>query len=123
MKTLSFFQSCGARSRLTLVSQRINYPFTIQSITASFSAGCENTLQLSFFHSADKAAPTTEPPTDLSILAENSQVDYLVGDAQQKTVKHELVVDDRGSFIKVHAYNTDFFPHDADVQIAIEPNP
>ena len=122
MKTLSFFQSCGARSRLTLVSERINYPFTLQSITASFSAGCENTLQLSFFHSIDHAAPTVAPPTDPSLLAENSQVDYLVGDAQQKTVQHELVVDERGSFLKVHGYNADYFPHDIDVQIAIQPN-
>jgi hypothetical protein len=119
-KTISFYGICPARSRVTLVSKRIAYAYQLQRIAATFPAGCLNLLQLSFFAAGDNDAPTAAPPADFSLLAENGQVAYLVGDDTTKDCTHHVDCPDQGSYLKVHAYNSDWYDHAVDCHMTLE---
>jgi len=121
-KTIPFYGTCPALGELTLVSQRIAYPYTTARIRASFPAGCINLLALRFYIATDDAAPAAGPPSGRSILAENSQVDYVTGEGEVVTVDHQVEIPDRGSYIKVYAVNADHFEHAVNVQIQIDSN-
>lgn len=121
MKVINFYGSCTARNRLTLVSKFIKYAYKIKNITMTFPNGCNNLLQLSIHSSIDDSAPSNSAPNDPSIFTENSQAAYIVGNGTQKNIKHELDITSKGSFLKVHANNSDYYDHDVDVQIEIEP--
>jgi hypothetical protein len=54
------------------------------------------------------------------MLREHGQVDYIVGDADQKDMEHEVEVAQGGSYLKVYAVNSDTFDHSIDVQMTIE---
>jgi len=118
-KTICFYGNCPARSRVTLVSKRIRYAYELVGIAATFATGCNNELQLSFFVGADDSAPASAP-AELSVLQENGQVSYLVGEGETKWLEHGVVVSDIGSYLKVHAYNQDWYDHAVDVQITLE---
>lgn len=121
--TLAFAGSVSAGGELTLCSKLLNFPFMIRSLHSSFALGCNRTTQIRFFLSPDKSAPTTGKPSGQDLLLAYSQVPYLVGDDEQKNFPHEILVPERGSFLKVHGYNTDTFPHTIDSQIIIDTNP
>lgn len=118
-KTLSFYGTCDPLGELTLVSKRIAYPYTTARIRASFPAGCINLLALRFYSAPDDHAPVTGPPSGRSILAENSQVDYITGENEVVVIDHEVTIPDRGSHLKVYATNADHFAHAVNVQIQI----
>ncbi|GAI40419.1 unnamed protein product, partial [marine sediment metagenome] len=40
-----------------MVSQRLNFPYTIQTLIASFALGTDRTLQLRYFLSYEDSAP------------------------------------------------------------------
>jgi len=120
MKTISFYGTCPARGRVTLVSGRIRHAFTLRRIMAFFPAGCMNLMQLSFYSTLGQDAPSTEAPSEASVLAENAQVGYVVGEDQVKDLYHDVEVSSRGSYLKVHAYNQDYYDHAVDVQMFIE---
>jgi len=119
-KTIAYYGTCAARSRVTLASKRIKQPYYVRQIQATFAPGCLNLVQLSFHASLDASVPTSARPDDPSILAENGQVDYLVGDGDIKIVRHDLEIDEGGTYLKVHAYNQDWYDHAIDVQIEID---
>lgn len=121
MKTVAFYGSCTARSRVTLVSKRINYAYEVREILVTFPSGCINLVQLSFFVSMDGSAPSAAAPGELGMLQENGQVAYVVGEGEQKRLLHSVEVAECGSYLKVHAYNADFYDHAVDVQMSIEP--
>ena len=121
--TLSFFGTVDAGNIKTLVSKRINTPFSINNIIASFALNTNRTLKLSFWISPDDDAPTSGNPTGVSILAERGQVDFLVGDDEQKDFTTELIQNTAGWYIKVRAENTDAFPHTIDSQVTLKLNP
>lgn len=121
MKTIAFYGTCPSRSRVTLVSRRIGYAYSVREIRATFPSGCLNLLQLSFFVGMDDSAPSASAPGEHGMLAENGQVDYVVGEGVEKRLLHSLAVDGSGSYLKVHGYNQDFYDHAVDVQMTIEP--
>ena len=121
MKTVSFVGTCLLRSTEVLVCKRINHPFNIKKITATFPIGCVNELKLRFYLAIDDQTPTTGEPTGVSMLKDYGQVDYIVGDGVQKVMEHEVEQKESGSFIKVYAENSDYFDHEIDVQIELEP--
>jgi len=120
IKTVSFSGSCAARSKNTFVSKRISTPFRLSDIHATFSVGCENKLQLSFYISTDPSESTSAKPSGISILRDYGHVDYVIGNNTKKELKHNLVQKEAGSYLKVFAVNDDYYPHKIDVQIFIE---
>ena len=120
MKTIAFFGTCEARSTKVLVSLRISRPFRLKGIHAKFPSGCENLVALRFYAANDDEAPSSGAPSGLSMLADYGQVDYVVGDGDTKRMEHEVEIDFGGSYLKVYANNTDFWPHGVDVQMFIE---
>ena len=121
MKTISFVGECDARSKIVLVSKRINHAYTLKRIVANFEQGASQEMKLRFYKSLDDHAPTTGEPSGTSILRDYGQVDYVIGEASEKQMEHELEVDEKGSYLKVYADNRDFFAHLVDVQMYIEP--
>jgi hypothetical protein len=120
MQTISFAGECQARSKLVLVSKRINHAYVLKRIVASFEQGASQEMKLRFYKSLDDDAPTTREPSGTSILRDYGQVDYVIGEASQKQMEQELEVAEKGSYLKVFADNNDFFSHLIDVQMYIE---
>jgi len=119
-KTVSFYGSATARGIVTLASTRIQRPFTVKEIHATFPVGTLNLLLLRFYLSGDAHAPTTGLPSGTSLLQDYGQVDYLTGDGTRKVTDHEVGVETGGHYLKVHATNNDWYAHAIDVQIIIE---
>ena len=118
--TASFFSTVAANSKKTLVSERINAPFETRLIVASFALNTARTLRLRFFVSPDDDNPTTTYPNGVNLLQLVGQVDYLVGDNEQKRVRFEVPEPLSGKWLKVYADNTDGTEHTIDAQIEIE---
>jgi hypothetical protein len=118
-KTISFFGTVSAGSELTLASQRIDTPYSVTQIVASFALGCNRLVQLEFFISTDATTPSTGKPSGSSLLGDYGQISYLVGDDQMKTIFHNVHQPQGGSYVKVYANNTDAFDHAVDVQVTI----
>ena len=121
MKTVSFSGSCLARAEKVLVTPRITYPYTVKRIHCRFPVGTINLLLLRFFVSKDDDAPSSGAPNGYSMLRELGQVDYIRGEADEKTLEHEVEVEGEGTYLKVYAVNDDYYNHDIDVQMTIEP--
>ncbi|MBA7581721.1 hypothetical protein ES708_23632 [subsurface metagenome] len=121
--TLPFFGSVAAGGELTLVSQRLNFTYTIRTLIASFALGCDRTLQLRYFLSYDDLAPAAGMPVGEDLLSIYGQVPYLVGDDERKEFPHEIPVRRAGTHIKVYAINIDAFAHTIDAQVVIDSSP
>ena len=119
LKTVAFYGTCVARSELTLVSPRISTPFELRSIRAFFPVGTLNLLRLSFLVAMDSVVSTSGLPPGVSLLADYGQVDYVVGNGAEVFLRHEVLQEYGGSFVKVHGVNDDFFDHAMDVQLTI----
>jgi hypothetical protein len=120
LKTIAFFGSCPARGEVVLASRCIVYPYRVERIACRFPPGCANLLRLRFLLAADGNVGTGAAVSGVSMLRENGQVDYVVGDDCSKTVDHEVEQPEGQTFLKVHAVNQDFDPHGVDVQITVE---
>lgn len=118
--TLPFNGSAAAGGEQTLVSKRLNFPYRIVEIRASFPLGTERTLQLSFFVSRDAEDPSSGKPTGLDILSPYGQTSYLVGDDEQKNLPSDFPVPWSSSYLKVYGLNSDTFIHTIDAHIIIE---
>ncbi len=118
--TLPFFGSVAAGGELTLVSQRLNFSYTIRTLIASFALGTDRTLQLRYYLSYEDSAPATGRPTGEDLLSIYGQVPYLVGDDERKDFPHEIQVRRAGTYIKVYGINSDAFAHTLDAQVVIE---
>jgi len=120
VKTVAFYGTAPARSGITLVSKRIGTPFTVRWIRVTFADGCINLLSVRLYCSLDLYAPAAVEPSGVSILRDYGQVDYLVGEGEQKFIEHSVEIAERGAFLKVWGVNADWFDHAVDVQIGIE---
>ena len=118
--TIPFHGTVAASSRKTLVSQRIDYPVRTLRIRASFAPGCNRLLRLYFFISQDDEAPTTALPSGFNIFAELGESVDIVGDDNEVILDHVSESLSGGIYLKVHAYNTDTYPHTIDAQVTIE---
>lgn len=121
MKVLSFYDTCDARSTKVISSKRIKFRFRTKRFIFTFPLGCQNLLELSIYQSLDNDCPSSGKPNGISVLSENSNVDYVVGEGSQKILNHEVEVPEAGSYIKIYADNDDFYDHAIDVQVEIEP--
>lgn len=120
MKTVSFAGTCGAAAQKVLVSKRIGHPYIVRKVSARFAQGCNNTLKLRFYVSRDKDAPIATEPNGVSMLRDYGQEDFIFGNDDTKIMKHDVIVEERGTYLKVLGVNTDTFEHTIDVQMEIE---
>ncbi len=118
--TIAFNGTVTANDELTLVSKRLNFPYTVKRLISSFALGTDRTTRIRFFTSLDDEAPFSGLPVGRNLLLPYGQVDYLVGDDEQKDVPHEALQSESGSHVKVHAENLDTFDHSVDVLVVIE---
>lgn len=118
--TASFHDTVVANTKKTLVSNKIDLPFSTKRIRAAFALGCNRLLRLYFFISPDDSAPTTEPPTGSNILSQLGPQLYIVGDDCIIDFEHELGQRVSGMYLKVYADNLDAFDHTIDAQITVE---
>lgn len=121
MKTVSFNDSCAARSTVVLCTPKITHPYRVRSIHCRFPVGCINAVKLRFYVSADDDVPASGAPNGMSMLMEYGQVDYVVGDGDSKNMEHDVKVAESNTWLKVFAENSDYFAHQVDVQMRIEP--
>lgn len=120
LKTVVFVGVVASRSEVTLVSKRIGTPYRVRWIRATFPLGCNDLVKVRLFMSPDATAPTSGEPTGVSVLRDYGQVDYLIGDGEQKWIDHDVEMEESGSWLKVHAENGDWAQHIIDVQVGIE---
>lgn len=120
IKTVSFYGTCLARSEKTLVTPMISRKFTIKKVSARFPSGSNNLIKLYFFYSIDDDAPAAGRPSGTSILQDYGQVEYIVGNNDSKIMNHNVEVKNGNMYLKVYAYNEDYYDHDIDVQMEIE---
>lgn len=118
--TASFHDTVVAGANKTLVSNRIDLPFTTKRIRAAFAPGVNRTLRLFFFISPDADVPTTHEPGGTNILAQLGPQRYIVGEDCVVDFVHETGSLESGKYLKVYAENTDAFDHTIDVQITVE---
>lgn len=120
MKTVSFSGTCAARGEVVLCTPIITYPYVLRKVHCRFPIGCVDKLKLRFFVSPDDDTPSSGAPNGYSMLREHGQVDYILGDGDQKDLEHEVEVAESGTFLKVYAVNDDYFAHLIDVQMTLE---
>lgn len=120
LKTIVFSGTCSANSELTLVSDRIASRYVIEDLSFHFALNTNRTLQLKPVISPDDHAPSSGEPNGFNLLSEYGQALYVVGDDQTKFYRHNFHVDERGSFVKIYANNTDSFDHTIDVHVTIK---
>ena len=120
LTTISFNSSVLGLAQKTLVSKRINTPFTTKELIVNFALNTNRLLKIRPFISYDNNAPTDTQPKATNILTQLSQSDFLVGDDEQKRVSIEIKQDTSGVYILIHAENDDVVEHTIDVQVIIE---
>jgi hypothetical protein len=120
LQTIAFFGTVGASTGKTLVSKRIERPFKIKEIAASFAPGVNRLMNLEFYISPDDSEPTAKPLTGTNILASLGHVGYITGDDERKEMKTEVEMHEGGYYLKVFADNSDTYEHTIDAQITIE---
>lgn len=118
--TASFHGTVAANSRLTLVSNKIDLPFSTKRVRAAFAPGANRLLRLSFWISPDPSAPITDDVTGTNILTQLGPQLYVTGDDNIVDFQHEIGIEVAGKYLKVHAENLDTNPHTIDVQITVE---
>jgi len=119
-KTIAYYGTAGSRSEVVLSSRAIQYPYRVLTTKARFAPGTQNLLRIRLLLAADDSTGTGASVSGVSMLGDNGQVDYLVGDNDSKTIDHEVIQQTGGSYLKVHATNDDWYDHAVDVQITIE---
>jgi len=112
---IPFAGTVTAGGELTLCSDLISLPFTLNSVLISFALNTNRTVQIDIFASPDNDTPTTGRPAGSSLCELYGQVNYIVGDDEQKFITHDLVCNERVTYLKVYAKNTDIFDHTVDV--------
>lgn len=120
LHSLSFFGTVTAGNRVTMVSQKISFPYILDLIRVKFALGHNGLVQHSIFVSRDKEAPTAAPPTGQNILLQYGSVDYVCGDDDVEMINDQTIVDEMPTWLKVHVYNTDTFDHTANILVTID---
>ena len=126
LHSLPFFGTVTAGNRITMVSQKIAFPYILDQIRLKYALGHNGLVQHSIFVSRDAEAPTTGEPTGRNVLLQYGSVGYVCGDDDVEVISDQTIVDEMPTWIKIHVYNTDAFDHTANVLITIDdrrPNP
>jgi len=117
---LSFQGSVEASTRATLVSARVGFPYQIKHIRVKCALGQFGLVRYYFVVSQDNTAPTSGLPSGQNILAQYGNVDYVLGDDDVLDMNDQTFIARMPTWVKVHAYNTDTYPHTVNVLVTIE---
>jgi len=120
LHTLSFYGSVSASSRNTFVSSKIAFPYMIRRIRVKYALGHNGLVQHKFFISLDPTAVTSGEPSGVNILEQYGNVDYVVGDDDVMVLHDNTFVDQKNTWIKVLAINTDTYVHTVNVIVEID---
>lgn len=120
LRSVPFYSTVDASSVKNLTSKRIGFPYIIRKINISYDLGQEFLVQHKFFASLDDNTPSSGEPSGTNILETLGQVGYLVGDGEDEEIGVGYRVDFAGSYIKIHANNTDSFEHHVNAVIEID---
>jgi len=120
LHSLSFYGTVTAGNRITLVSQKISFPYILDRIRVKYALGHNGLVQHSLFIGRDKLAPTTAPPLDRDILRQYGSVNYVCGDDDVEIIEDQSIVDESPTWLKIHVYNTDVFDHTANILMTID---
>ena len=118
--TLPFHGTVSALSEQVLVSNSIRFPFITRKIRIAFPPGANRLVRIKIFTSTDPSDPSSGEPLDNNLFAQHGQVDYFIGDDDERTFEHEVEIDTINNWLKVYANNLDGFDHTIDVIITIE---
>ena len=110
----------SANSELTLSTNLIDYPYTIEEIQIGFPPGVDRTVQIKVFISSDSSTPSSGEPVGTNIFRFVGPNDYIVGDDETVRIPIALDVDNTPTWIKVYANNTDSYDHTVDVKVLID---
>jgi len=103
--------AAGPGGRATGVSKRITFDYTIVRVLISFPPGSNNLVQAYIFLSLDADAPTNGLPWGVPLLTFLGQHPYVLGDACERAIPMAIPSPSRGSWLKLHIWNTDVFTH------------
>lgn len=95
----------------TLVSERLTFPYVIDSITISFPIGADHLVEVTPILSLDPSVSIVAPPVGNFLLGFCSVTPSIVGDAATFHFPMSLHVPPRGTWLKAHLYNGDAFIH------------
>jgi hypothetical protein len=108
-----FEDALAASTRVTLVSSTcIPYAFAIDEIVIIFGAGAQGNVRVSFWAEDNDGAPTSAEPDGRPLLGGFGSVRWIAGDntvirLRPSDLQADMIVPERGMFLKVHAHNTD----------------
>lgn len=94
--------------------------YRILDISARFPTGCAGLVHLYLMLCQDPSSPTTGLPPGTSILSMLSPHDYLLGENVTLTLKIDLPVRVKGTWLKAHVVNTDANAHSVSVLFTLE---
>lgn len=101
----------GPLSQLTVVSNRITFPFLILTFSITFPQGCDNQVLVYPILAFDDYVSTSGVPLGTSLLSPGSPTEYLTGDNIIFHVPTGRIVLERGAYLKIHINNQDGANH------------
>ncbi len=120
LRTLPFFyENLLPKDSKTLVSKRLDFPYTITKVRIDFARETRKKLQIKVFVSNDDEVPSSGEPHGYNVFHDFSQAEYVVGD-EPLEVDVGFKVKRQGTYIKVYGNNTDTFPKTIDVKVTID---
>lgn len=122
-----FFEAAlAAGTRSTLVSATpVPYAFAIDEVLLIFATGVQANLRVTLWAEDNDGAPTSAPPDGRPLLSGFGNIRYLTGDNAVVRLRPsdglgEMIVRERGMFLKIHAQNIDASAaHDVNVIVTI----
>lgn len=114
-----FGGSVSASSRATFVSNRIGFSFRTKRFQFWANLGTDESVDISCYCAADNEAPTTQILDELNLLAVRGNRTFVRTDDQWIDFYHEIVIDMRGSYLKVHVNNQSALAQEVHVIITI----
>jgi hypothetical protein len=100
-----------ALSQTTLVSEHVTFSYILDRLIINFPTGCDYLVRAYPYISLDPTVHTADLPQGTPILSPLSPKPYLLGDNTNVDLDPDIVVDIRGTWIKLHLVNADIYPH------------
>jgi len=120
IRIIPFYGTVPANSEKTLVSDRLSLPYTIKEVQIHFPPGTECKNRIRVYVSGSDYAPSTGKPDGDNLFAYGGHIEYIVGDNETLILPRSDKIEQKPTWIKVHAENTDSYDHTIDVRVVID---
>lgn len=111
---------CPALTETTLVSNHITLSYHLRHFSIYFPAGCDNTVLCWPIIARDFSTSASGRPPGTSIITPLSPLEYIVGDDVIIAFPLNLIIQERGTWLKLHVDNQDGNDHRPLAIITIE---